>query len=575
MPRSSPAIPAAYCDKMTNEERKILDALLADAIHHGAQPFTVVSSDRWRKFLERLRPSYVVPDADTIGGELLDDAYLNVQKQTLAAVAKMPVFCITINGATLTTSKPILNIMICGPKAFFIEHFTMGTERETAVNLHAKLVSFKARVNNYFTTAQLATSSGHEFLPAAKTCLWTLCTDSPKVMIALRRTAVANATVTFAFGCAPHALNNCCLDWMKLRAVKATIASAVAIVTGICRLHRRLALVLFTKTRWSTCRTMLERLLRVRDVLQLLPLVLRRPGATVRACIEAVDKLLAPVCAALTFLGGEEATHSSVYACFLAVAVAVKELPDNLTASLGNHNRDVLVAAVKDRFHSIYSPSHALAFVTDPLFIDMGQHLVIQYGTDFVQLSQASLNSQCNTALGMIDSSPQAKIKAEFSLWLARPCGPNSGFWCSRAIKPHLLWAQMAKSAVAHFAPALVQVHANSTGAVGGERTHLTTKRVASAVRSRIGEGNVERQVAIAFNGSQLARELEVAHGGKFIGHLVDLGSAEDTTLAAICSSTSEDASENIEDDFPLVEDPSSFIDEFLVEEDWGSGVVG
>ncbi|EQC24765.1 hypothetical protein SDRG_10604 [Saprolegnia diclina VS20] len=64
----------------------------------------------------------------------------------------------------------------------------------------------------------------------------------------------------------------------------------------------------------------------------------------------------------------------------------------------------------------------------------------------------------------------------------------------------------MDDSCLSNLAPLLVQVHAMPTGAVSGERNHKTTKRVASQKCSRIGFCNAQRQVAIAFNGKQLAR---------------------------------------------------------------------
>jgi hypothetical protein len=602
-PAASPKI-SAFVDNMTDEENEVLNDMLATAIHSGGSPFTLVASAEWQAFLSRLRPSFTVPTPEVIGGQLLDDSYQRVQTATMAAVSKLPSLCITLDGTTLQTGKPILNIMLCGPHGFFIEHFTLDDARETAVNLLHKVKSVKEMCNDYFLAAQLNATTTYGFLAAPKTRLWSLCTDSPSVMVSLRRLAVADHTVSFAFGCAPHALNNMCLDWMKVPSIQSTIASGVTIVTGIRRVHLLLAtfntlcsqqlqqqvtLVLFTKTRWSTCRAMLQRLLRVQSVLQFLPLYVRRPGSaaasSLTAALEAtlidvalwgrfalVDALLKPVCAALTFLSGDEATHSTVYACFLAVAVAVKELTVEALDGMGIQSHDVLLASVLARFASIYSPSMALAFVTDPLFCGMRQRLTTKYGTAFVQLGQGSINTQCHAALEALDADLYPKTKDEFTLWLARPHTTDHFFVDSRT-KPHLLWAMMDDSCLSNLAPLLVQLHAMPTGAVSGERNHKTTKRVASAKRSRIGFCNAQRQVAIAFNGKQLARTPSASRESKYIDHLVSLGAVRIAPATEVEVDHDADDEDDTEEDFPLFEDIVAAVDEFLVEVDWASEI--
>ncbi|KDO16283.1 hypothetical protein SPRG_18182, partial [Saprolegnia parasitica CBS 223.65] len=145
------------------------------------------------------------------------------------------------------------------------------------------------------------------------------------------------------------------------------------------------------------------------------------------------------------------------------------------------------------------------AFVTDPLFCGMRQRLTAMYGTDFVQLGHGSINTQCHTALEALNADLCSVAGFQFTLWLACPHTTDHFFVNSRT-KPHLLWAMMDDSCVSNLAPLLVQVHAMPTGAVSGERDHMTTKRVASAKRSRIGFCSAKRQVAISFDGKQLAR---------------------------------------------------------------------
>ncbi len=54
--------------------------------------------------------------------------------------------CLTLDGATNIQGKQVINMMACGPMAFFLEHFTMELRREFADNLYYKLMDCKRRL---------------------------------------------------------------------------------------------------------------------------------------------------------------------------------------------------------------------------------------------------------------------------------------------------------------------------------------------------------------------------------------------------------------------------------------------
>ena len=86
-----------------------------------------------------LRPSYKWPSRKTIGGILLDNEYTWTQNDTIREIATFQTICLTLDGATNKAGKQVLNVMACGPKAYFLEHFTMDLQRESAVNLLERL----------------------------------------------------------------------------------------------------------------------------------------------------------------------------------------------------------------------------------------------------------------------------------------------------------------------------------------------------------------------------------------------------------------------------------------------------
>jgi hypothetical protein len=64
----------------------------------------------------------------------------------LLALGKHSLICFTLDGATNLQGKQIINMMACGPKSFFFEHFTMELHRESVANLLEKLLNYKLRL---------------------------------------------------------------------------------------------------------------------------------------------------------------------------------------------------------------------------------------------------------------------------------------------------------------------------------------------------------------------------------------------------------------------------------------------
>ena len=45
--------------------------------------------------------------------------------------------------------------------------------------------------------------------------MFTFCSDSPSVMLKLRKDCLESNEFVFAYGCAPHAIHNLCMDLIK------------------------------------------------------------------------------------------------------------------------------------------------------------------------------------------------------------------------------------------------------------------------------------------------------------------------------------------------------------------------
>jgi hypothetical protein len=135
----------------------------------------------------------------------------------------------------------------------------------------------------------------------------------------------------------------------------------------------------------------------------------------------------------------------------------------------------------------------------------------------------------------------------------------------TRKLNPALSSAQVDSQEYQNLAPTLVQIHGSPAGAVGGERNHKTGKRVLSKQRVRLKRNDVERQVAISFNSSQLERKFSKKRSKTIVDYLATIASSSSDSHEL--ESDSED--EVFEDIFRGDDDASgAFLLEPYVEED-------
>ncbi len=124
-----------------------------------------------------------------------------MQYEAINRLKKCVPHCLTLDGTTNRASKQILNIMSAGPAAFFLEHFAMDMQRESADNLLKELLSSKRRLRVSLGLNPVMDIDDDEdvlMLSDPSTGLksepmWTITTDSPTVMQALRRKVLGSS----------------------------------------------------------------------------------------------------------------------------------------------------------------------------------------------------------------------------------------------------------------------------------------------------------------------------------------------------------------------------------------------
>ncbi len=498
--------------------------MFARAIHKTAMPFKAFEHHTWQEFFHALRCAFHILSTEMIGANLLHLEYTNIMAKVLCNLKQFIMICLTLDGATNVQGKQIINLMACGPMAIFLEHFSMELRRESVENLYKKLIDCKCCLlltirelapgfisqvvnsdacDDNADPQQVATLNEH----FVGTLMFTFCSDSPSVMIKLRRLCIQDTEFLFAFGCSPHALHNLCMDLVKeFPVVKLIVKQIVFLVKSIRKTHLiqqlfdkickekygiTLVLILFTKTRWGTVRDTAKRLNRVRTAMCQLPTEFMSNNLDIDLLkdlrdliltaafwkgLVAVEVLFSVICSCLSYLEGDESTFSSVYAYFLAIAHHFRTLPSDVTAALDFNNADVdkMHTLVCHRLKTIFSPTHALAFRTDPLFDDLHDNLAKLHRDDFLNLGDLTILQQCKKAIKRMAAADvllNRLMQFEFGLYTIRVEDDEDDFADVFSMPQHM-WALADDLVYSHLKKPLLAIHKMPTGASAGERNH-------------------------------------------------------------------------------------------------------
>jgi hypothetical protein len=106
-------------------------------------PYFAFEHPAWKLFFQSLRGCFQLSSSAALGGDLMRAEYAATMNNVLLALGKHSLISFTLDGATNVQGKHVINMMACGPKLFFLEHFTMELGRESKANLLEKLLDCK------------------------------------------------------------------------------------------------------------------------------------------------------------------------------------------------------------------------------------------------------------------------------------------------------------------------------------------------------------------------------------------------------------------------------------------------
>jgi len=180
-----------------------------------------------------------------------------------------------------------------------------------------------------------------------------------------------------------------------------------------------------------------------------------------------MEALFKTISSCLTYLEGDEATFSSVYASFIAIKSHLRKLDASVREglSLNNDDIDLRMTLTHHRFSTIYyTEARALAFATDPLFMGMRTRIADEFGEEFLQLGKGPLISQLKVALSRLsngDENVRRKMYSEFATYIRTCRDENSMDFEDTAMKPSELWTLCDDSEYGSIKHLLCSVHRN------------------------------------------------------------------------------------------------------------------
>ncbi|CAK9221855.1 unnamed protein product [Sphagnum troendelagicum] len=378
-------------------------------------------------------------------------------------------------------------------------------------------------------------------------------------MVKLRKECLKMKEFAFAYDYAPHAIHNLCMDLIKNFArVKHILKQIVFMVKTLKLLHLLLQLfdklclekfkktyvfILFTKTRWGTVFFTAQRASIVKATCAALPGKILNAKLNIDICDElkalvidpaywkgviAMETLFMMINSRLTYLEGDEATFSAVYACFVAIKDHIKTLNCAVmdAFNLGDDDIEQMMTLFHHRFSTIYSEAHGLAFVTNPMFTDMCSKIAAKFGKDFLQVGKGSINQHAKAALVRLSNGNEDLRRSyfsEFAMFIMWPIDSDYDFNDIK-FKPSELWTLCDDWCYGSIKGPLSALHKNLAKASGGKCNHKAGKCVHSRSCARLGQAKIKTGTAILFNTKQLDRQIAATRDTKFCKWLQQLG---------------------------------------------------
>jgi len=546
-PGGSPLVPGLAPTWLPETQLLFVEALL-----RSAMPFGAFYSPAWRAVLSRVsQGTFEGPGTrQAIGGWILDAVAAKYLSAAIVRILVSSSFTLSIDGWTDLRSRELYNFMVCLPLSLFVSTFSLGVAAATADALLARLTVEITALNAALDGARAAhqppaaDSAGPDEVllgeaattyprlrQLASRSVWGLVTDSPNVMVRVRRLARAAGLATVTIGCADHAINLVTRDCANVEPFSGALCDGTRVAVFMRRCGRARAamagaladlralgrgvadVVTFSESRWCGIHLTVESVRRCLPVLQTIigANQLAQDGFDVPPAVEgcimhpafgqglaAASPFLGHLLDCSRFVEADAAPLSSFVASFtflwlLLDGVRVTGLPTATRTYL----RDRLSA----RFKRAVDCHVALAFFLDPFWAQLwGRAGTVGLGgKTILQWREKSLEE-----LAGEDAALRASLSRELQSFLCahRPAAEPKPDEC---LHPVGYW-QLHGDAYPCLHVIAERLLAVCPTSAGGERCFKRVSAVMSRNRSGMAVGKATKKAQILYNGGQLER---------------------------------------------------------------------
>ena len=127
-------------DKITTQEQKKYDTLLARAIYASASPFSMVENPHWKSFFNAIQLAYAVPSRYKISEPLLDSEYNKIKVETVATIDASDSVELMCDGWSNIRNDSITNFVVSQPKRISWKSFHTNLQSHTRGYIATKIL---------------------------------------------------------------------------------------------------------------------------------------------------------------------------------------------------------------------------------------------------------------------------------------------------------------------------------------------------------------------------------------------------------------------------------------------------
>lgn len=332
-------------------------------------PFSLVSHPLWVQFFETIRPSFKVPNRQSIASKYVELHFATTESHCCEALTNSETLHLQLDGWSNIRNESIVNFIIITPKPIYVKSLKNKTNRHTAEYLANEIkIMLNLYGKNNFTS--LIGDNAHNIQKAFRDVQ-----EDYKHLVTLN--------------CITHTLHILVSDILKNAGVAELISEVMEIIntcknsqvsSAFLKEYSSKSLLLYSKTRWASIIQSLKSLASNRGALQ--RVAIDQTNITLKKefrkkildpdfweTLSSLIQIFEPIVSLITEIEGDNIFIHKVYA-------KVNELENklrNAISAFSGETSELIIELFTSRKASIIRPIHYAAVILDPK--DVGSSL--------------------------------------------------------------------------------------------------------------------------------------------------------------------------------------------------------